>query len=162
MLLQITTFLVVTVALLGHCDARAPAIFLNHGPGSRTWFEPNSIDNVGIIADWRRIGNELRANRPRAIIFVNAHYEENVITIARYDSPPPIMRDLGSGHPEGLEYPVRGSPEVADKLANAFAAAGIESEFSYDRGLDHGINDESNKKEHTYRCISFFQKQTFP
>jgi aromatic ring-opening dioxygenase catalytic subunit (LigB family) len=148
--------LTVSVALLSSCDARAPAIFVNHGAGSRSWFGRDSSDNAGVINDWEvNVRGALLANRPRAIILVNCHYEESVITIARYDAALPLERELGAGyvvsisntysHPDGLEYPSRGSLEVADKLANALSAAGIKTAFSNDRGFDHGAFNYFNE-----------------
>jgi aromatic ring-opening dioxygenase catalytic subunit (LigB family) len=76
---------------------RAPAIFVNHGPGSRPYFEPNNPDVAPLIENW--VGatkNALfSAGRPRAILVVNAHWEENHVSISSYNSPPPLFDDLG-------------------------------------------------------------------
>jgi aromatic ring-opening dioxygenase catalytic subunit (LigB family) len=78
---------------------RASAIFVNHGPGSMPYFQPNSPDVIPLIDNWVGATKQalFSAGRPRAILVVNAHWEENHVSISSYNSPPPLFDDLGPG-----------------------------------------------------------------
>lgn len=76
-------------------SVRAPAIFLNHGPGGRPYNQPGNPDHAEVIQNWQEIGALLKSSPPRAIVLVNAHFEQDIVTITKYDDPPPLVRDLG-------------------------------------------------------------------
>jgi aromatic ring-opening dioxygenase catalytic subunit (LigB family) len=117
--------------------AKAPAIFLNHGSGSRTGLRPEIPDHAPIVETWRETGRLLFSSSsppPSAIIFCDSHEDQDVFTISRYGSPPRVFPD--SEHPDGLDYSIRGSPAIADEMHAAFSAAGIDSTLSASRGLD--------------------------
>jgi aromatic ring-opening dioxygenase catalytic subunit (LigB family) len=95
MLLQITTLLLVATTKAAY---RAPALFVNHGPGSVPYFQPNNPDVVPLIENWKQATKDALfsgGGTPRAILVVNAHWEESTVTISSYDSPPSLFDDLG-------------------------------------------------------------------
>lgn len=78
--------------------------------------------------------------RPQAIAVVSAHWETRDAPAVSLAVQPETMHDFG-GFPQALfamRYPAPGSPEVAERAAALFAAAGIPVGRSATRGLDHG------------------------
>lgn len=86
----------------------------------------------GLLAD--------SAAAPRAIVVVSGHWEEPIPTVsARRDYS--MLYDY-YGFPEhtyALQYPAPGSPEVAQAVVGALAAAGFPSVTERVRGYDHGV-----------------------
>lgn len=76
---------------------RAPAIFLNHGPGSRPYFERDNPDLRPLIENWQGTTrlSLTGGQSPRAILVVSAHWEAAEVTVSDYDSPPALFNDLG-------------------------------------------------------------------
>jgi aromatic ring-opening dioxygenase catalytic subunit (LigB family) len=78
--------------------------------------------------------------RPSAIVAVSAHWEEAIVTI-NAASDPGLLFDY-QGFPEEayrLKYPVKGAPEIANRLGDLLNTANIPSQQTKRRGLDHGV-----------------------
>jgi 4,5-DOPA dioxygenase extradiol len=78
--------------------------------------------------------------RPRAIVTVSAHWEEQIptITAARH---PELIYDYYGFPPESYEiqYPCDGEPSLANELFDLVEGAGIKARLDEKRGLDHGV-----------------------
>ena len=77
--------------------------------------------------------------RPRAILVVSAHWETRVPTVNAVERNRTI-HDFG-GFPDALyrlTYPAPGDPQLADRVADLLAEAGLPSATDTARGLDHG------------------------
>lgn len=77
--------------------------------------------------------------RPRAILIVSAHWETRVPTVTAVERNPTI-HDF-AGFPEALyrlTYPAPGDPQLADRIVDLLAGAGLPSATDTARGLDHG------------------------
>lgn len=77
--------------------------------------------------------------RPRAILVVSAHWETRVPTVNVVERNRTI-HDF-AGFPEALyqlTYPAPGDPQLADRIVDLLAEAGLPSATDTARGLDHG------------------------
>jgi 4,5-DOPA dioxygenase extradiol len=78
--------------------------------------------------------------RPKAIVVVSAHWETAGAPAVSLAAQPETIHDFG-GFPQALfdmRYAASGAPEVAERAASLFEAAGIAVGRSASRGLDHG------------------------
>jgi 4,5-DOPA dioxygenase extradiol len=77
---------------------------------------------------------------PKAIVIFTAHWESDQLTISSTDDIYETIYDF-YGFPDvlyTLQYPARGSVEIATKIANLFSKQGIPNQINSTRGLDHG------------------------
>jgi 4,5-DOPA dioxygenase extradiol len=108
-----------------------PSIFVSHGAPTL------AIEKNDTVEFLRGLGAEL--GRPRAILCVSAHWATRVPTLSAAERPETI-HDFG-GFPAELyrvRYDAPGAPRLAARAAELLNAAGIVSEVSRERGLDHG------------------------
>jgi 4,5-DOPA dioxygenase extradiol len=108
-----------------------PSVFVSHGAPTLAMEKNDTVEFL------RRLGAEL--GRPRAILCVSAHWETRVPTLSAAERPETI-HDFG-GFPAELyrvRYDAPGAPRLAARAAELLSAAGVASELSNERGLDHG------------------------
>ena len=108
-----------------------PSVFVSHGAPSL------AIEKNDTVEFLRGLGAKL--GRPRAILCVSAHWATRVPTLSAAEQPETI-HDFG-GFPAELyrvRYDAPGAPFLAARAVELLSAAGIESEVSPERGLDHG------------------------
>lgn len=88
------------------------------------------------------IGLEITTKvKPKAVVVFSAHWQDNPNTIKiNVAEKTDIIYDFYGFPPHYYEYkfPNKGSPEVAERVIEKLAVAGIEVE-RVQRGLDHGI-----------------------
>ena len=84
---------------------------------------------------------ELATNleRPRAVLVISPHWETELATVSTA-SQLATIHDFGGFDPAlyDLQYPASGSPQEAQKVVAALAAAGLPVTTDGERGLDHG------------------------
>jgi 4,5-DOPA dioxygenase extradiol len=108
-----------------------PGLFVSHGAPSL------AIERNSTVEFLRKLGAEL--GRPRAILCVSAHWGTPLPMVSAATQPETI-HDFG-GFPEALyrmRYHAPGAPDLAARTAGLLKEAGIESQVSPNRGLDHG------------------------
>lgn len=95
---------------------------------------------------WERMAAYLRnldrslGVRPKAVLVISGHWEESRPTVNAAQRPPLLFDYYGfPEHTYRLTYPAPGSPELAARVQQLFASAGIASEATDQRGLDHGV-----------------------
>lgn len=121
---------------------RQPTIFLPHGGGpcffmDWTWGPADTWDRT------QRFLEGLAATlpeRPKAILVVSGHWEEQAFTAGAAQNPQLIF-DY-SGFPEHtfrLSWPAPGAPELAHRVAHLLECAGLPAATSAGRGFDHGV-----------------------
>lgn len=77
--------------------------------------------------------------KPKAIVLFSAHWESPIPLISGVEQYEMIYDFFG--FPEEMyrmNYPAKGSPDLAKKIQNLFSQQGIESQIDSTRGIDHG------------------------
>jgi aromatic ring-opening dioxygenase catalytic subunit (LigB family) len=121
---------------------RMPVAFVPHGGG------PWPFVDMGQMVDPRE-AQKLRdylvglpaglPARPKALLVVSAHWEEDVPTVMTSPAPP-MLYDYGGFPPESyrLKWPAPGDPALAQRVVSLLSAAGIPAGTNPTRGFDHG------------------------
>lgn len=111
-------------------DVPQPAVFVSHG-SPMTAIEkgpyPQALAAFG------------QSVRPRAIIVISAHWQDQGLKIGAA-AQPEMIYDFG-GFPRELyeiQYPAPGSPELAVEASAELGRAGFDVTLEKTRGLDHG------------------------
>jgi aromatic ring-opening dioxygenase catalytic subunit (LigB family) len=120
-----------------------PAVYLPHGGGPWPFMAGGAF---GPPAMWRGLRayleglSSLPSATPKCLLVISAHWEETLPTVMS-GSNPPMLYDYQGFPPETyrLQWPAPGAPELAERVANLLAAAGIESRLNDVRGFDHGV-----------------------
>lgn len=110
-------------------DIKLPVLFIGHGSPM------NGIEDNEFSQTWAKMGKEV--TRPKAVIVVSAHWLTRGTHVTAMEEPKTI-HDFG-GFPQALfdvEYPAKGSPELAKKTANLITSTDVG--LDHDWGLDHG------------------------
>jgi aromatic ring-opening dioxygenase catalytic subunit (LigB family) len=117
-----------------------PTLFVPHGGGPcffMDWDPPDAWDRMGA---WLRGVPELVGARPKAVVVISAHWEEDAFTVNAQTAPPLLFDYFGfPAHTYQLTYPAPGSPDVAARVCDLLSAAGFPTAENHDRGLDHGV-----------------------
>jgi aromatic ring-opening dioxygenase catalytic subunit (LigB family) len=119
---------------------RLPTYFISHGGGPWPWMK----EQMGGVYDrleaaLARMPADI-GRTPRAVLMLSAHWEEPRFTVQSHPNPP-MLYDYG-GFPDftyRIQYPAQGAPDVAVRVRELLAAAGIESAEDAARGFDHGM-----------------------
>lgn len=120
--------------------AQLPTYFISHGGGP--WMHMKA--SVGhtydaLEASLRDIPNQLGRTRPKAVLVVSGHWEEDAFTVMSSAHPPMIYDYYGfPAHTYEIRYAAPGSPRVAARVRELLEAAGVEARMDPERGYDHG------------------------
>lgn len=101
---------------------------------------------MGPSDTWNRTGSWLQdisrtlPAKPTALLVVSAHWEQPVPTVTSAAAPP-LVFDYGGFPPHTYEltWPAPGEPNLASRVTELLAAAGIDSGTDASRGFDHGV-----------------------
>ena len=133
-----------------------PALFLPHGsppiPIERCRSEVVSQPDTSalpspfvLVKEWLQTAAQGLGVKPKAIVFMSPHYMRPGFCVSSCDAPATLMDFDDDTDPEKLlllqklEYPCRGSPEVAQRVSVLLQAAGLPCTTSPHRGMDHGV-----------------------
>lgn len=77
--------------------------------------------------------------KPKAILIISGHWEEETVTI-QSNLNPPMLFDYGGfpPHTYELKFPATGSPELVSRVAELLQQNGIDLQTDAQRGFDHG------------------------
>ena len=121
--------------------ALQPTYFINHGGGPCFFLEPGPMRSAwGELEAYLQAFASTLADRPRAILIISGHWEEDRPT-ANSGAAPPLLFDYG-GFPEHtyrLTWPALGAPDLASQVRSLLESAGIETAEDDQRGWDHGV-----------------------
>jgi aromatic ring-opening dioxygenase catalytic subunit (LigB family) len=118
---------------------RLPTFYLTHGGGPWPFMTGPFRDNFVVLeASLRDLPQQLPV-KPKAILVVSGHWEENDFAVMASPAPP-MVYDFG-GFPKELyqiRYSAPGSPELARQAHSLIQAAGLPTHLDPKRGFDHG------------------------
>ncbi|BEV08640.1 class III extradiol ring-cleavage dioxygenase [Methylophilus sp. DW102] len=119
---------------------KMPVYFLSHGGGPWLWLMDEMGDSYGLL---HRSLQDIPAHlpkKPKAMLVVSGHWEEEDFTVMAHPNPPMIY-DY-SGFPEKtyhIHYKAPGAPTFAHRIMGLLASAGIGASENTMRGYDHGV-----------------------
>ncbi len=122
-------------------NTRQPAVFIPHGGGPcffMAWDPPDTWDKM---AAWLKgFGADIAARRPRALLVISSHWEEDEFTIMT-NPHPALVYDYSGFPPETyqIKFPASGDPKLASEVQAALEGAGITCRTDAARGYDHGV-----------------------
>jgi aromatic ring-opening dioxygenase catalytic subunit (LigB family) len=117
-----------------------PVAFVPHGGGPWPFVEMGLPDGeVAALTAYLQTVKALPPRQPRALLVVSAHWEEPVPTVMTAERPA-MYYDYYGFPPESytLTWPAPGAPDVAARVREVLAAAGVASAEDPQRGFDHG------------------------
>jgi len=120
--------------------SKLPTIFIPHGGGPCFFMDWNPPDTWDRMADYLRHVPEQVSSRPKALVVISGHWEEDVVTIQ--NNPKPTLLYDYYGFPPStyqIKFPAPGAPEVSARVAELLGAAGIAWKYDHERGYDHGV-----------------------
>jgi aromatic ring-opening dioxygenase catalytic subunit (LigB family) len=109
-----------------------PCFFMNPGEEPDPMWRPMRDYLAGLIASLRE--------RPRAILMVSGHWEEEDVTLHVGDGQPLLYDYHGfPPHTYELQWPAPAAPDVAGRAAELLGQAGFATGTERARGWDHGV-----------------------
>ena len=124
----------------GKSMTRLPTYFISHGGGPWPWLTAEMPGVYDKLADSLRAMPRDLGARPRAVLAVSGHWEEDAFTVMSGAEPPMVYDYSGfPAHTYRIKYPAPGSPEVAARVRELLTRAGIRSREDETRGFDHGV-----------------------
>ena len=119
-----------------------PTLFIPHGGGPCFFMQwtLGPPDTWNKMAEWlRQLGANV-GDRPKALIVISAHWEEAEFSMTESSRPPLLFDYYGfPEHTYRLSYPALGSMELAARIKDLLAEAGIPARGNRERGFDHGV-----------------------
>jgi aromatic ring-opening dioxygenase catalytic subunit (LigB family) len=120
--------------------SKLPTLFIPHGGGPCFFMDWDPPDTWDRMADYLRHVPAEVGTRPKALVVISGHWEEDVVTIQNNPGPP-LLYDYHGFPPSTYEikFPAPGAPEVSERVADLLGAAGIAWKYDRRRGFDHGV-----------------------
>lgn len=120
-----------------------PTLFIPHGGGPCFFMDPDGGPSDPM---WQPMEHYLAGlidslpERPRAILLVSGHWEENEITVHTGVRPELLFDYYGfPEHTYHLGWDAPGAPEIARRAASLLRGAGFATREENARGWDHGV-----------------------
>ena len=115
-----------------------PVYFLSHGGGPWPYVENMRRHFAGTERAFMTLPERLPA-KPKAVLVITGHWEEEEFTISTAEHPPMIYDYYGfPEHTYRIQYPAQGSPELASNVKTLLSKAGVSAKEDAGRGFDHG------------------------
>jgi aromatic ring-opening dioxygenase catalytic subunit (LigB family) len=119
-----------------------PTLFIPHGAGPCFFMQWSR----GPADQWDRMAAWLKGlvaglpERPKAILVISGHWEEPAFTVGSAAYPPLIYDYYGfPEHTYRLIFDAPGAPDLARRVRELIAAAGLPAAEDPARGYDHGV-----------------------
>lgn len=118
---------------------RLPTYFLSHGGGPWPYLSgPFREHYRELEASLQAIAREL-GSKPRAVLVVSGHWEADEFSVMANPNPGMVYDYTGfPAHTYAVQYPARGSPELAGRVRHLLETAGFAARLDEARGFDHG------------------------
>ena len=115
-----------------------PTYFISHGGGPWPYIPDLRVAMHALEVSLADIPRQL-AERPKAILMVSAHWEENEFRVMSNPLPPMVYDYSGfPAHTYQVRYAAPGSPALAERVTSLIKAAGLPAQTDAQRGFDHG------------------------
>lgn len=123
---------------------KQPTIFIPHGGGPCFFMDwalmGEPADTWNKTEAWLKSLATTLPEKPKAIIVISGHWEEDDFTVAKSEMPEMIYDYYGfPKHTYELKYPAPGSSEIAERVVELLTNAGIKIKTDSKRGFDHGV-----------------------
>lgn len=123
---------------------RLPTWFIPHGGGPCFFMDwrlmGGPADTWDKTAAWLRSLAASLPTKPKAIVVISGHWEEDAFTASTAVHPSMIYDYTGfPPHTYQLKYPAPGAPKVAERIVELLKAAGLPAKTDSSRGFDHGV-----------------------
>lgn len=119
-----------------------PSLFIPHGGGPCFFMEwtMGPRDTWNRMADWLRGLAATLPTRPKAVVVISGHWEEDAFAVTSAANPALIYDYYGfPKHTYRLTYPAPGDPALAARMVGMLAEAGLPARADDQRGFDHGV-----------------------
>jgi aromatic ring-opening dioxygenase catalytic subunit (LigB family) len=119
-----------------------PALYIPHGGGPCFFMQwtLGSSDTWKKMEKWLSSIPENLPQKPVAIVVISAHWEESEFTIYKHERPDLFYDYYGfPDYTYSIEYPAKGSAQLASEIESLFKEQGITIEPEFERGFDHGV-----------------------
>jgi aromatic ring-opening dioxygenase catalytic subunit (LigB family) len=119
-----------------------PTLYIPHGGGPCFFmgWTMGPADTWDKMADWLRGLAASMGERPKAVMVISAHWEETEFSVTEARRPPLLFDYYGfPEHTYRLTYPAPGSAELAARIRQLLAEAGMATQGDGARGFDHGV-----------------------
>lgn len=120
---------------------KMPVAYIPHGGGPWPFVELGfgEKEELADLTAYLEALRDLPPVRPRALLVISAHWEENVPTVMTGERPP-MYYDYYGFPPASYEiqWPAPGDPALASRVRELLAEAGFPSAADPKRGFDHG------------------------
>jgi aromatic ring-opening dioxygenase catalytic subunit (LigB family) len=117
---------------------RLPTWCVSHGGGPWPWLDEIAPTMAGLAQSLRTLPATLAA-APRGVLMISAHWESPSFALMSHARPLMLYDYYGfPPHTYRVSYPAPGSPELAARVRELIAAAGVPSVLDAERGFDHG------------------------
>ena len=120
--------------------SKIPAYYIPHGGGPCFFMDWNPQDTWDALGTWLGSFAAALPEKPRAVLFFSAHWEEPEFTLLTtpkpdlyydyYDFPP---------HTYELEWPAPAAPQFFGQVQDLLAKANIPYDTDSQRDFDHGV-----------------------
>jgi aromatic ring-opening dioxygenase catalytic subunit (LigB family) len=117
-----------------------PTFFISHGGGPWPWMKDSMQGRYDQLAAALQRMPDLVGTKPKAVLMISAHWEEDAFTVMAHPNPPMVYDYYG--FPEytyQIKYAAPGAPALAERVRTLLSGAGIESRVDPARGFDHGM-----------------------
>jgi len=114
----------------------SPVLYIPHGGGPLPLL--GDAEHQKVISFLEEVMSTL--TKPSAILVISAHWEEDKVTITS-GATPPLIYDY-YGFPDAayqVNYPLKGDPQLAEKVYRLLQESGINALLDNQRGFDHGV-----------------------
>jgi aromatic ring-opening dioxygenase catalytic subunit (LigB family) len=123
---------------------RLPTFYIPHGGGPCFFMDwtlmGGPADTWKAMEAWLRGIADTLPERPKAIIVISGHWEEDAFT-AGGGAAPGMIYDYSNfpPHTYQLNYPAPGDPALAARIVELLTKAGLPARIDSSRGYDHGV-----------------------
>ena len=117
---------------------KLPTYFISHGGGPWPYMPDYRASLRGLEHSLQDIPRQIDTT-PKAVLMISGHWEDRGFSVSSCTKPGMIYDYYGfPSHTYHVTYNAPGSPEIAQRVHDLIAAAGMPTRLDDQRGYDHG------------------------